>query len=63
MTKEPLRPGELEALDDELVGVMTLEATDEGIAAVLSQVNPDKLGRAARQWVAVDHGEPLIKGW
>ena len=38
---------------------MTLEVTDDGIAAVLSQVNPDKLGRATRQWAASDHGEPL----
>ena len=44
----------------ELVGVMTLEATTEGISAVLSQVNPDKLGRAARQWAASDPGEPLV---
>jgi RNA polymerase sigma-70 factor (ECF subfamily) len=56
-------PALVVAVGDELVGVMTLEATTEGISAVLSQVNPDKLGRAARQWAAVDHGEPLIKGW
>lgn len=56
-------PALVAVVDGELIGVMTLEATDDGIAAVLSQVNRDKLGRAARQWAASDHGEPLIKGW
>lgn len=57
------RPALVAVVDDALIGVMTLEATDDGIAAVLSQVNPDKLGRAARQWAATDHGEPLLRGW
>lgn len=57
------RPALVAVVNDELVGVMTLEPTAEGISAVLTQVNPDKLGRAARQWAATDHGEPLIKGW
>lgn len=56
-------PALVAVVDGELIGVMTLEATDHGIAAVLSQVNRDKLGRAARQWAASDHGEPIIKGW
>ncbi|MFD2797055.1 RNA polymerase sigma factor SigJ [Promicromonospora vindobonensis] len=54
------RPALVVVVHDELVGVMTLEATTEGISAVLSQVNPDKLGRAARQWAVSDHGEPLL---
>ncbi len=57
------RPALVAVVHDELVGVMTLEATADGIAAVLSQVNPDKLRRAARQWATSDHGEPLIQGW
>jgi RNA polymerase sigma-70 factor (ECF subfamily) len=57
------RPALVAVVDGALVGVMTLETTADGIAAVLSQVNPDKLGRAARQWAASDHGEPLVKGW
>jgi RNA polymerase sigma-70 factor (TIGR02957 family) len=57
------RPALVVAVNGELVGVMSLEATTEGIAAVLTQVNPDKLGRAARRWDAADHGEPLIKAW
>ncbi|MGI5189776.1 RNA polymerase sigma factor SigJ [Promicromonospora sp. CA-289599] len=56
-------PALVAVVDGELIGVMTLEVTTDGIAAVLSQVNRDKLGRAARQWAASDHGEPLIKGW
>ena len=54
------RPALVVVVHGELVGVMTLEATTEGISAVLSQVNPDKLGRAARQWAVSDHGEPLL---
>jgi RNA polymerase sigma-70 factor (ECF subfamily) len=54
------RPALVVVVDGRLVGVMTLEATTEGISAVLSQVNPDKLGRAARQWAVSDHGEPLF---
>ncbi|MFC8799035.1 RNA polymerase sigma factor SigJ [Promicromonospora sp. NPDC057138] len=57
------RPALVAVVNDELVGVMTLEPTAEGISAVLTQVNPDKLGRAAQQWAAADHGEPLLKGW
>ena len=37
--------------------------TDDGIAAVRSQVNPDKLERATAPWAAADHGEPLFTGW
>lgn len=57
------RPALLAMVGDRLAGVITLEAGPDGIAAVLAQVNPDKLGRAARQWAAVDHGEPLVRGW
>lgn len=56
-------PALVGVVGEQVVGVMTLEVTDEGIAAVRTQVNPDKLGRAARQWAAVDHGEPLVRGW
>lgn len=50
-------------MDGQVVGVMTLDLTDEGIAAVLNQVNPDKLGRANRLWRSLDPGEPLIAAW
>ncbi|GAB3168422.1 RNA polymerase sigma factor SigJ [Myceligenerans halotolerans] len=48
---------------DRMVGILTLAATAEGIAAVLTQANPDKLGRAGRRWAASDHGDPLLSGW
>ncbi|GAA0659573.1 RNA polymerase sigma factor SigJ [Streptomyces thermocarboxydovorans] len=52
-------PAVVVVVDDRVVGIMCLEVTEEGIAAVRNQVNPDKLERAARQWAATDHGEPL----
>ncbi|KQR10590.1 RNA polymerase subunit sigma-70 [Cellulomonas sp. Leaf334] len=56
-------PAVVVAVGDRVVGIMTLELTDDGIAAVLSQANPDKLERATRLWATTDHGEPLITGW
>ncbi|KQY21484.1 RNA polymerase subunit sigma-70 [Cellulomonas sp. Root485] len=56
-------PAVVVAVGDRLVGVMALELSDSGICAVLTQVNPDKLGRAQRQWAASDHGEPLLAAW
>ncbi|PYC88358.1 RNA polymerase subunit sigma-70 [Streptomyces tateyamensis] len=41
-----------------VVGVMALELTAEGIAALRSQANPDKLARATERWAAAEHGEP-----
>lgn len=43
-----------------VVALMCLEVTAEGIAACRTQANPDKLERATEQWVAADHGEPLL---
>ncbi|MEU6846528.1 RNA polymerase sigma factor SigJ [Streptomyces sp. NPDC046716] len=48
-------------LDGRVVGVMCPEFGDGGVAALRSQVNPDKLERATRQWAAVDHGEPVLR--
>lgn len=56
-------PALVVAVGDRLVGVMTLETGPDGITAVLSQANPDKLERATRLWAATDHGEPLPTGW
>ncbi|MEZ0447409.1 RNA polymerase sigma factor SigJ [Cellulomonas sp. ICMP 17802] len=57
-------PALVATVGDRLVGVMVLDVADGGgITAVLSQVNPDKLGRAARRWAESDHGEPLLSGW
>jgi RNA polymerase sigma-70 factor (ECF subfamily) len=53
-------PALVAVLDGRIVGIMCLEVTAEGIAAIRSQVNPDKLERATRAWAATDHGEPLL---
>jgi RNA polymerase sigma-70 factor (ECF subfamily) len=53
-------PAVVAVLDGRVIGVMCLEITAEGIAAVRSQVNPDKLGRATEVWAAAEHGEPLF---
>ncbi|MET7653348.1 MULTISPECIES: RNA polymerase sigma-70 factor [unclassified Streptomyces] len=53
-------PAVVAVVDGRVIGVMCLEITAEGIAAIRNQVNPDKLERATRHWAAADHGEPLI---
>jgi RNA polymerase sigma-70 factor (ECF subfamily) len=50
-------------VDGRVVGVMVLEVTAEGVTAIRSAVNPDKLERATARWNAADHGEPLLAGW
>ncbi|THC53534.1 RNA polymerase sigma-70 factor [Streptomyces cellulosae] len=54
-------PAVVAVVDGRVIGVMCLEVTEDGIAAVRSQVNPDKLERVTERWVAVDHGEPLVR--
>ncbi|WP_169946329.1 RNA polymerase sigma-70 factor [Microbispora sp. H11081] len=54
-------PAAVVVVDGRVVGVMCLEVTAGGIAAVRSQVNPDKLERATARWAAAEHGEPLLK--
>ncbi|WP_438294772.1 RNA polymerase sigma-70 factor [Streptomyces sp. HUAS TT7] len=53
-------PAVVVIVDGRVYGVMCLEVTAEGIAAVRSQVNPDKLNRATERWAAAEHGEPLF---
>ncbi|MFF4100027.1 RNA polymerase sigma factor SigJ [Streptomyces sp. NPDC001903] len=54
-------PAIVAVVDGRVVGIICLEATAEGIIAVRSQVNPDKLVRATEQWAAADHTEgPLL---
>ncbi|MGW8780516.1 RNA polymerase sigma factor SigJ [Streptomyces sp. NPDC055796] len=54
-------PAIVAVVDGRVVGIICLEATAEGIIAVRSQVNPDKLVRATKQWAAADHTEgPLL---
>ncbi|MCX5066843.1 RNA polymerase sigma-70 factor [Micromonospora lupini] len=56
-------PAVVVVTDGRVVGVMSLEVTAEGVAALHTQVNPDKLERATRQWSAAEHGEPLLHVW
>lgn len=56
-------PAIVAVVDGQVVGVMCLEITPEGIAAFRNQVNPDKLERATRHWAATDHGDPLFKAF
>ncbi|MFE7799507.1 RNA polymerase sigma factor SigJ [Nocardia sp. NPDC057440] len=48
---------------DRIVGVITLEVTTDGIAAVHTQGNPAKLERATRYWAASEHAVPLRENW
>ncbi|MFD7020394.1 RNA polymerase sigma-70 factor [Streptomyces sp. NPDC059928] len=50
-------PAIVATVDGRVVGVICLEVTGEGIVAVRSQVNPDKLTRANERWAAGDHEE------
>jgi RNA polymerase sigma-70 factor (TIGR02957 family) len=56
-------PAVVAVVDGRVVGVMCLEVTAEGIAALRNQVNPDKLARATAHWAATDHGEPLFRAF
>ncbi|MBL0886441.1 RNA polymerase sigma factor SigJ [Myceligenerans indicum] len=56
-------PALVATVEGRLVGILTLGTTAEGIAAVFTHANPDKLDRAGRQWAASEHGEPLLRGW
>ena len=48
--------------DDRVVGVLFLDVTVDGIAALHTQANPDKLERITRQWATTEHGEPTRHG-
>ncbi|MCY0946628.1 RNA polymerase sigma factor SigJ [Streptomyces antarcticus] len=50
-------PAIVAVVDGRVVAVVCLEVTAEGVAAVRSQVNPDKLVRATGHWAAADRGE------
>ncbi|MFI9626920.1 RNA polymerase sigma factor SigJ [Streptomyces sp. NPDC052042] len=50
-------PAIVAAVDGRVVGITCLEIGPEGIVAVRSQVNPDKLVRATERWAATGHGE------
>ncbi|MFJ7217472.1 RNA polymerase sigma factor SigJ [Amycolatopsis sp. NPDC098790] len=48
---------------ERVAGVVSLDVTADGIAAVHAQVNPAKLARVTRQWATAGHGEPLTGAW
>lgn len=50
-------------VEGRVVGVVTLDVTADGIAAVHAQVNPAKLERVRRQWAVAEHGAPLAAEW
>ncbi|MFF4294893.1 RNA polymerase sigma factor SigJ [Streptomyces vinaceus] len=50
-------PAVVAVVEGRVVGIICLEATAEGIVAIRSQANPDKLVRATEQWSAADHPE------
>ncbi|MFE2284522.1 RNA polymerase sigma factor SigJ [Streptomyces sp. NPDC059443] len=50
-------PAVLAVVDGRVVGIICLEVTEEGISAILNQVNPDKLVRATERWAAAGHEE------
>ncbi len=52
-------PAVVAVVDGRVVGITCLEVTAEGIVAVRSQANPDKLVRATGQWAAASHGDAL----
>ncbi|NUR72924.1 MAG: RNA polymerase sigma factor SigJ [Hamadaea sp.] len=54
-------PALVATIDGQVVGVMCLEITADGISAVLNQVNPDKLARATARFTASEHGEALFQ--
>ncbi|MEV6969679.1 RNA polymerase sigma factor SigJ [Hamadaea sp. NPDC051192] len=54
-------PALIATVDGQVVGVMCLEVTPDGVAAVLNQVNPDKLARATALFEASDHGDALFQ--
>ncbi|GAA1573709.1 MULTISPECIES: RNA polymerase sigma-70 factor [Kribbella] len=47
-------------VNGEVIGVLCVQVTDEGITAVRTQANPDKLARATELFAAAEHGEPLL---
>jgi len=56
-------PAVVAVVDGRVIGVMCLEVTSAGIAALRSQGNPDKLERATERFAASDHGQPLLKAF
>ncbi|MFD3516667.1 RNA polymerase sigma factor SigJ [Streptomyces sp. NPDC058657] len=56
-------PAVLIATGGRILGVLCLEPTPDGVAAVRIQVNPDKLTRLTRSWAAEEPSPPLAQVW
>ncbi|MGC5032981.1 RNA polymerase sigma-70 factor [Micromonospora sp. DT229] len=56
-------PAVVVVVGDRIVGVLALEVTAEGVAAVRAQANPDKLTRITRHWSATTPAEPVLDRW
>lgn len=56
-------PGALALVGDQVIAVLGLDVTPEGIAGVQIQVNPEKLARITRQWTAEGPHTPLDFAW
>ncbi|MEV6390185.1 RNA polymerase sigma-70 factor [Nocardia xishanensis] len=56
-------PAALFEFDGRVIGVVCLEATADGVAAIHLQVNPDKLERITRQWTAAGPHRPFAQMW
>ncbi|MGV9679468.1 RNA polymerase sigma factor SigJ [Nocardia sp. NPDC003482] len=57
------RPALVVTAADRVVGIVVLEVTADGIAAVHAHANPDKLAYANRQWTIHEPGDPLATLW
>ncbi|MEU0564205.1 RNA polymerase sigma-70 factor [Nonomuraea sp. NPDC005983] len=56
-------PAVLVEVGEQVIGVVCLDTTLDGLASVHIQVNPDKLQRIARQWAAAGPHRPLAVSW
>lgn len=54
-------PAVLAVVDGRVIGVIALQVTEDGVAALHIQANPDKLARLTRQWPDLDHGAPIAR--
>ncbi|WP_030343468.1 RNA polymerase sigma-70 factor [Streptomyces sp. NRRL S-1022] len=52
-------PAVVAVVDGRVIGITCLEVTEQGIVALRSQANPDKLVRASERWATAAHGNPL----
>lgn len=56
-------PAVLVEVDGRVVGVFCLDVTDDRVAGLTIQANPDKLERITRSWAATRPHEPLVAHW